>query len=144
MLIKNPQIQLLVLHTPQLAGMRYPVPNCSFELWCFFLHEWRVGTQWSIYILSPDLLSTVIIAPLSNLWREGVLVPPNTHRIPSNHPSLICKTAWLFPEAVVESAKSNQGKLLFVSSDQSIYGGIVSLSLMVSVDVKHHVYLLML
>ena len=67
----------------------------------------------------------MIIAPLSNLSPEGVLVPPNTHRIPSIHPSLICKIDGLFPEAVVDSAKSNQGKLLFVSSDQSIYGGIV-------------------
>ena len=64
----------------------------------------------------------MIIAPVSNLWPEGVLVPPNTPRTPSNHPSLICKIDWLFPEAVVESAKSNQRKLLFVSSDQSIYG----------------------
>ncbi len=91
--------------------------------WCFFLslHEWWVG----IHIYSVTTFSTVIIAPLSNLWPAGVLVPPNTHRIPSNHPSLICKIDWLFPEAAVESDKSNQGKLLFVSSDQSIYGGIV-------------------
>ena len=92
--------------------------------WCFFLslHEWWADIH--MYIYSVTRFNTVI-APLSNLWPEGVLVPPITHRIPSNHPSLICKIDWLLPEAVVESDKSNQGKLLFVSSDQSIYGGIV-------------------
>ena len=76
------------MHIPQLAGTRFPVPNSSFELctvplnpWMLpslSLHEWWVG----IHIYSVTRFSTVIVAPLSNLWPEGVLVPPNTHRIP--------------------------------------------------------------
>ena len=94
--------------------------------WCFFL-SLHNGEFASIlkYMYSVTRSSIVIIAPLSNLWPEGGLAPPNTHRIPSTQPSLICKTDRMFPEAVVESDKSNQGKLLFVSSDLSIYGGIV-------------------
>ena len=54
--IKKP----LILHIPQLAGTRFPVPNCSFELCtvpidaAFSLS--MNGELASIYILSPDLV----------------------------------------------------------------------------------------
>ena len=44
------------------------------------LHCLHYTTHTYIYIY-VSRFSTVIITPLSNLWQEGVLVPPNTHRI---------------------------------------------------------------
>ena len=86
--------------------------------WCFFLSLHACDLA-SVHILSLELV-LVVTAPLSNLWPEGGLVPLNTHRIPSNHPSLICEID-CFQKQLWKVAKVIKGNYS-VSSDQNIYG----------------------
>ena len=76
-------------------------------------------TQHTHTYMSVDLILWLLL--LCQIFDKRVCWFHLTHTgLPSKHPSLICNIDRLFPEAVVESAKSNQGKILFVSSDQSM------------------------
>ena len=79
-----------LLRSTRLAGTRFPVPNCLLELSiatseASLFSAWL--TSWCSHVLSPDLALTIIADPLSNLWKESVLVSGGNG---NNYARIIC------------------------------------------------------